>query len=383
MMDAPLSMARDGVVVKHEPEVTVKLERDPIPAPLGFEVAIKPEPEPNNGALRHIAPPMGLRPEDAPKLAAVVKLEMAKVKADNPYVERVLLHRQLDIAKVCGGGGYCTFPHAASWRTDCAIEGHYVTMTLDWNVDLPSVAGQLTAAVRDLCPELEHKPFHLFVKRKDENGQLLGWEYCGRYERVPDCLPMELNPNPVGENTSKISAEAKEGVIKCMMKSEDRSYLLHWAERLRMNTPRTENEHFQVARAAVERQEFWTSVPIRFVDYDEELYDKLKTHHVNRTRPREPPAIREPGTPREPSAKRRHVPAPAATDAKRPRRGEYVPFTKGANVIAKFVNYGKAEWYEGKVERVINEGKAYKYDVLTFKDGAICQYPMENVKACD
>ena len=112
MMDAPLSMARDGVVVKHEPEVTVKLEHDPIPAPLGFEVAIKPEPEPNNGALRHIAPPMGLRPEDAPKLAAVVKLEMAKVKADNPYVERVLLHRQLDIAKVCGGGGYCTFPHA-------------------------------------------------------------------------------------------------------------------------------------------------------------------------------------------------------------------------------------------------------------------------------
>ena len=60
-----------------------------------------------------------------------------------------------------------------------------------------------------------------------------------------------------------------------------------------------------------------------------------------------------------------------------------MPFTKGANVIAKFVNYGKAEWYEGKVERVINEGKAYKYDVLTFKDGAICQYPMENVKACD
>ena len=104
---------------------------------------------------------------------------------------------------------------------------------------------------------------------------------------------------------------------------------------------------------------------------------------MNRTRPREPPAIREPGTPREPSAKRRHVPAPAATDAKRPRRGEYVPFTKGANVIAKFVNYGKAEWYEGKVERVINQGKAYKYDVLTFKDGAICQYPMENVKACD
>ena len=55
---------------------------------------------------------------------------------------------------------------------------------------------------------------------------------------------------------------------------------------------------------------------------------------ASRRRRRSPPKA-----PRRPSAKRRHVPAPAATDAKRPRRGEYVPFTKGANVIAKFGNY--------------------------------------------
>ena len=367
------------VAVKPDPEVAVKLDPDPVP--LGFDVAIKPYPDPNDDALN--APP-GLEPADAHRLAAVVKLELAKHTADNAYVGRLLYHRQYDIAEVCGGGGYETFPHAASWRTDKAIEGHYATMNTDWNVDLPSVASQLTAAVRDLCPELEQKPFHLFVKRKDENGDVLGWEYCGRYERVPDCLPMELNPNPDGSSTSKVSAEAKAGVIKCMMKqvmnSEDRSHLLYWAQRLRMRTPQTENELYQVASAAVERNEFWTSIPIRFVDYDEELYNKLKTHQESRTRPR---AAHEPGTPRAAGGKRRHLDATAATDTKRPRRGEYVAFAKGATVLAKFVNYGKAEWYKGTVERVIKEGTAYKYDVLTFKDGAICQYPMEKVKACD
>ena len=115
------------VAVKPDPEVAVKLDPDPVP--LGFDVAIKPYPDPNDDALN--APP-GLEPADAHRLAAVVKLELAKHTADNAYVGRLLYHRQYDIAEVCGGGGYETFPHAASWRTDKAIEGHYATMNTDW-----------------------------------------------------------------------------------------------------------------------------------------------------------------------------------------------------------------------------------------------------------
>ena len=176
----------------------------------------------------------------------------------------------------------------------------YSAVNTDWNPYAPAYAGVADAGLHGIPDELGYKAFHVFVKRAV--GE---FEYVGSYRKVRNGVITLLDP-------ATISDDSKREVVRSMLNSPGgcANLLDKWASVFGLN-PNQSNLR-KIAERAVERREFWTVVPVKFVKYDEELYRLL----LEKKR-----ALEAQEVARTEAAKRlREEEANAGTDDKRARR---------------------------------------------------------------
>ena len=124
-----------------------------------------------------------------------------------------------------------------------------------WSMHAPAAAGESGAF--HSVPDDYHvtglaKPFSAFMKRAD------GWEYLGTYRRCIEADVLESYAPP--------TADKRHDLVPHMLKSEygRASIKAEYGSATEAN-----------ARKLLDRDKFWTSVPVEFVGYDEGLYEYL------------------------------------------------------------------------------------------------------------
>jgi hypothetical protein len=164
-------------------------------------------------------------------------------------------------------------------------------------------AGQPTAALsRKLTDDNYEKPFSIFMRRSkkvsDTKFELLGWEYCGEYIAVEDSIEVyqKLKNNcdrafvihtlKKGLKKSKSSyhqiiADNKDRIRKVLEAEPDSGE----AEELRslgLDNEQLSNDEF------VEKVVYWRGLLeqkyVKFVRYDEKMYDFIKDGETTRNK---------------------------------------------------------------------------------------------------
>lgn len=159
-------------------------------------------------------------------------------------------------------------------------------------------AGQLTAAITHPLPDAYEEPFSLFMKRniivvnkkKKEVVKLLGWEYCGEYIAVDDGIEMyaklktQRGRDFVIQNYRKGLGSPNSWVhdsiswhrakIKECLTSEPESGEAEELKSLGLDNDQLNDAEF--IEKAVYWQGFLEHYSIKFVRYDEKMYDFMK-----------------------------------------------------------------------------------------------------------
>ena len=256
------------------------------------------------------------------EIVPIVKKELGdyikrNIKTDRMYGNRVLLARQAKNGMLKLGGGNCgmdMYPSLKNVNHPRFLEiGFTVAIAYcdSWQPDGPKYAGQKYAHVGYL--PIVHEPFSVFMKRSMKT-KLLGWEYCGEYEAEdPEneietwarAHTLETHDRRVVAQSLLTTKGGRHALQRWRVKLTDElkkdaspaSMAPEWLrERRRPTAAETEREGRIVPRAARARalgfeenlsdeklaslllwlDEFRTSKPIRFVRYDEKVYNYVK-----------------------------------------------------------------------------------------------------------